>query len=312
MTLGAFFNPAAKAVTAAVVKREELVAANTLTIMTFSVSFAWGAALGGIIVALFDPWMAFLVDAASFFISAACTASITVPAVVEVKESLRSPLRGLGEGLRYVSARLHLTLLTLTGTFYGAGAGGFWVLLSLYGTALFPLGDRGSISLGLLYTAVGVGSILGPLVGQRLSQTSSAVMYRLLGPSFLVLAAAFVGLSLAPNLGIATLGMVLASAAVAVIWLYLVALLQMEVPGRLLGRVFALANTGQAIATSLSSYLIGLAADVGEPRDEARHLSWVLAELLAPSGILLALALRPPRAATPVLPGRDESQVVQE
>src|SRR5208283_2242203 len=62
VTLSAFFEPASLAVTAAVVRREDLVTANAVNILTFAVTFAWGAALGGVVTSLLGTDVAFLID----------------------------------------------------------------------------------------------------------------------------------------------------------------------------------------------------------------------------------------------------------
>jgi hypothetical protein len=68
------------------------------------------------------------------------------------------------------------------------------------------------------------------------------------------------------------------------------------VPNRLQGRIFAIELTLLTLATSLSSYLAGLAADAGCP---PRTLSRVLAATFLPSALALTLLLwrAPPNAA---------------
>ena len=67
----AFFEPARNAVIPNIVKREDVVVANTLASTTWSVNLMLGAALGGLVAAFFGRNAVFLLNALSFVVSAA-------------------------------------------------------------------------------------------------------------------------------------------------------------------------------------------------------------------------------------------------
>ncbi|KPV50552.1 hypothetical protein SE17_26275, partial [Kouleothrix aurantiaca] len=79
-------------------------------------------------------------------------------------------------------------------------------------------------------------------------------------------------------------------------------LLQMNVPNRLQGRVFAVEGALLTLASALSSYTTGLASDAGWG---PRPLELALAMVFVPTGLMmLALLWRAPAVhAEPVLAG---------
>src|SRR5581483_6559377 len=77
--LSSFFEPAESAAVPMIVRREELIAANALSGATWSLTLALGAALGGAVTDLFGRNTAFVIDAISFFISAAFIWATRIP-----------------------------------------------------------------------------------------------------------------------------------------------------------------------------------------------------------------------------------------
>jgi hypothetical protein len=179
---------------------------------------------------------------------------------------------------------------------WSLGGGGILVVLTLFGTDVFPLGKDGALSMGLLYTARGVGAGLGPVLAQRLSGAGVTALRRWLGPGFFFMGLGYVCLGVSPTLATAMAALVLAHVGGSIQWVFSTTLLQLTVPNRLQGRVFALELTLFALATSLSSYLTGVASDAlkGTSPDQgwsARLLSLTLAGLFVPPGVLLTLML---------------------
>jgi MFS family permease len=97
----AFFGPAFGAIVPEVVAAEHLVQANALDqLVRQSAARLAGPALGGLVVAAFGAGSAFLIDAATFLLSAVCVAAMAVrPTPVERAGSAVAEIR---EGLAYV------------------------------------------------------------------------------------------------------------------------------------------------------------------------------------------------------------------
>jgi len=74
----AFFEPGRSAVVPNIASGEELVAANALSSMTWSVNLALGAGLGGLVAAFFGRNTVFLLNALSFVVSALLLAAVTI------------------------------------------------------------------------------------------------------------------------------------------------------------------------------------------------------------------------------------------
>jgi MFS family permease len=148
----AFFGPAFGAIVPDVVAKEHLVQANALDqLVRQAAARLAGPALGGFVVAAVGAGTAFLVDAGTFLLSAACVAAMGVRALPV--ERLGSARREMIEGLAYVRREpwlwatlisASLSLLFFLGPIevllpfvvrndLGAGAGGYGAVLAATG-----------------------------------------------------------------------------------------------------------------------------------------------------------------------------------
>jgi MFS family permease len=163
----AFFGPAFGAIVPEVVAREHLVQANALDqLVRQAATRLAGPALGGIVVAAVGPGAAFMGDAGTFAVSAACVAAMGVRMVPV--ETVRSARRELVEGLAYVRREpwlwatlisASLSLLFFVGPIevllpyvvrndLHAGAGGYGAVLAATGI--------GAVAISLLLSQTGV------------------------------------------------------------------------------------------------------------------------------------------------------------
>lgn len=300
VSLAAFFEPARSAILPSICAREELVAANAISGATWSAMLALGAALGGLVAGTLGVQAAFLLDSASFLLSAALIATVQVradaePTPTERSGAARSPMRAqvaalgsdLAEGLRYILARRELAWLTFTKALWSLG-GGVLLLLALFGRELFPLGRDGAISIGLLYAARGVGTGIGPLIALHLGGDGQNFLRRAVALAFFITGAGYLALSVAPVIGLAMLAILFAHIGGSIQWVFSTALIQMRVPDRLLGRVFAVEYAALTLTTALSAYVTGLIRDAGV---EPRSLAVGLALIFLATGAVVTLAL---------------------
>jgi MFS family permease len=295
--LVAFFEPAREAVVPSITPREDLVAANALGGLTWSVMLTGGAALGGLIAGALGTNAAFLLDAASFLVSAAWTWSVPVTETHLEGQARRHPLQELVEGLQFLRERRDVAIYALSKTLWSFGAG-VLVLLTMVGQSEpFRIGEGGATSIGILYAARGVGAGIGPVLAQRLGGTSERFLRRALGPGFLLMALGYALLAQAPSLTWVCVALVLAHCGGSVQWVFSTTLLQINVPGHLQGRVFAVELTMFTLVMALSSYCTGLAADAGL---STSALSLALAAVFVPPGLaLIALLWRVPPEKQP-------------
>ncbi len=265
VSLTAFFEPARTAVIPNLTTREELLTANALSSATWSAMLAIGAAAGGLVTALVGRNAAFVVNALSFFASAiiiARTAFNADPPVVKRTAGWAS-LTGLGdlaEGVRYIRSDRHVGALMLVKAGWGL-AGGVLLLMTVMGQRVFAIGGSASAGIGVLYAARGVGAGVGPILARAWLGQQPGEMRRAIAPSYLLVALFFFLLGVSPTIFIASLATVAAFAAGSVLWVYSTVLLQLSVPDRLRGRVFATELAMLMIVSALSSYACGYALD---------------------------------------------------
>ncbi|MBC8159989.1 MAG: MFS transporter [Roseiflexaceae bacterium] len=287
-TLSAFFEPARTAIIPAVTKREQLIAANAIGGATWSAMLAIGAALGGLVAGVFGTDAAFIINALSFLLSGALIWSVRVSETHLDGAPAAGQMQDLREGLRYLAQHRVILIYTLTKALWSI-SGGILIVLTLFGRTVFPLGVDGALSIGLMYAARGVGAGIGPLVANQLGGSSTQFLRRMIGPAFLISALGYALMSGAPALWLAALAAVVAHVGGSIQWVYSSALLQMEVPDRLQGRVFAIELALLTLSTGVSSYLTSLLADAGWTPP---NLALLMAALFVPAGLWLTWRLR--------------------
>jgi MFS family permease len=293
--LAAFFEPARSAIIPSLVPRPDLVTANTISSATWSAMLALGGAVGGVVAGTLGVQAAFLLDAASFLLSAAVLATIRPPAraadpaaAAGVASAIRQGAGQLREGMAFILAHRDLFWLTFTKAVWSLG-GGVLLLLTIFGREVFPLGVDGAISIGLLYAARGIGNVIGPIVALKLGGDGQAFLRRAIAVSFVVTGAGYLLLGWAPTLLLAALCVLIAHSGGSTQWVFSTALLQTRAPDRLLGRVFATEFASFTLATALSAYAAGLASDAGV---SPQALAVALGLVFIAGGGLIGVALR--------------------
>jgi MFS family permease len=288
----AFFEPARTATIPNVTTAEDLLPANALSSATWSAMLAIGASLGGVVTALFGREAAFVINSASFFISALFIASTrydaTPPARARVADlNSLTGVSDLIEGLRYVRREPHVAALMLVKTGWGL-AGGILLLLTIFGQRVFPIGRGAAAGIGVLYGVRGVGAGLGPIALRWILGQEPAALRRAIGPAFFMIGVFYAALSIAPALALASVCVLFAHFGGSVLWVFSTVLLQMEVPDEFRGRVFAAELALFTLTSSLSSYLTGLYLDRGV---SPRTVSVVLGSLFVLPGAAWMLIL---------------------
>ncbi len=162
---GVLFNPAAAAVLPGLVDEEELVAANSGLWSAAVVSQIALAPLAGALVAAWGVGPAFLVNAASFAVSALALARLRLPGH-PVPVSPGSWRGRVGEGVRLLVGSRLLRLLALVQLLAVLSAGATSALLVVLAGRRLGVGPGG---FGLLLGAIGIGAATGPLLLARLT-----------------------------------------------------------------------------------------------------------------------------------------------
>ncbi len=266
-TLWTFFDPARRASVPNLVSTEQLPLANALSGATWSVLLAFGAALGGLVTALWGWRTAIVIDAATFALSAVLLATIDLPQQTSRRPAGRGGWRRLTgyddiqAGYRYVRQNPEVGRIMLVKSGW-ALSGGILVMLTVFGEQVFRLGDQGGGS-GLFYSFRGLGAAIGPIVAWRILGDSRPAMYRGIALAYFISAGAYLAFSLAPNIALALPLVLIGHVGGSIQWVFSTTLLQQTVPDYVRGRVLAAEMALLTLVLSLSTLVTGLALDAG-------------------------------------------------
>jgi len=277
-----FFNPTIRAAFPSVVGEGDLTRANSLVGGTFSASIVIGPALGGLLVASLGVEAAFVLDAATYLVSAVLLSRISLPR--EQTGDGEGFGRELMAGLSYL-AGARVPLAIVVGAFLTILAINITIPAEVFlAKETFGAGDAGY---GLLVSLWGVGMVMGSacmaVLGDRVR------LIPLYFSSVFVGALALAGTGLAPVFVLALTALTIEGIATGVDNVATDTILQKRVPDAFLGRVFALRflsySAGEAIAYSAG----GLLVDAVGPR--STYLFAGIATAAAGLVVLLLLAV---------------------
>ncbi len=276
-----FFGPARQATIALAVPQDDLLAANSLSQLSFQLTKILGPVLGGLLVAAVGPRFAFMVDAVTFLVSAAFIVQLPniAPAAQtkeETEEQAPSFWREFREGLSYLIHRRSLFMAVASNSaawfiIFTFDSLGVLALRELGIEALFGL-TVGSIGLGTAAGAIAIGQWgkrIHPFVTMGAGQIGGGLVVALLGVA-VTLHARGTGAWVIVYMLIG-----LSAAAVFVPYGYVV---QVETPPELLGRVFATAGGIQ------NAFLL-----MGPPLGAVLAELWGVGFVFTAAGIALAL-----------------------
>jgi MFS family permease len=281
ISLSAFFEPARTAAVAQVCAPEELVPANALGAVTWSIILTLGAAVGGLANHLFGWQVAIAIDAATYAVSAL----LVLP--LRLRRHL-PPARPAGlwhalgfgdalDGFRYMWRNPAVATVVWAKGAWGVG-GAITLLLTVFGQRIHRVHESAVLGMTVFYAARGLGTALGPIAARRLVRDDVRSMARAMGVSFAVGALFYVVFGSVRSLPLAVLCVVLAHLGGATIWVFSTVLLQRSVPNVLQGRIFAAELALFTLTFSVSTHVYGRLLDGAglDPFALARWLGWSL------------------------------------
>jgi MFS family permease len=263
--LSSVFEPGQSALIPNLVPSDRLVIANTLVSITWSVMLALGAVIGGLVGAVFGAQIALIIDAITFLVAALL--------IMQIRDYKRGAVlaegehqdKSFAEGLRFLR-RTPGTAAALMVKF-GSSLGNIDTLITIYATQLFALHiadniDGEQLALGIMYSAFGVGAILGPVILNRFSDGSVFTLRRFIVLGFLAVTLAWIGLGFAGSLVIVCLAIILRAMGGSVNWTYSTVIIQKTTPDAYLGRVFSMDMAAFYLATVTSTLVHGTLIDL--------------------------------------------------
>ena len=265
-SLSAVFEPGRNAIMPSLLRRDDLVQANTLSSVTWSVMLAIGAIVGGIVALVFGTQIALVIDAATFILSALLVTQIRLhPEYALVEDSADSSGNaqsetGFVDGLRYL--RRHPATLAALLVKTGQSVGNVDALMVIYATELFIMGTDTTTPLSIMYAAFGIGAIIGPILLNRFNDGSVRIMRRLIVIGFVWIVLGWFVMGGAATLPLVLLALVLRAMGGSANWTYSSVIIQKSVADKYLGRMFSLDMAGFQLASALSILVTGELVDL--------------------------------------------------
>jgi MFS family permease len=270
----ALFEPAQRAVIPNITADDEIPIANALQSATWSVNFAIGAGLGGLVLVTFGRETVFIVNALSFVASALLIRRMKfaephtddLPALRARDLVDFSPI---AEGFRYVrrDPKLRATIFVKAGIGF---VGSNWVILPVLGEQVFRVqlhglnsAQAGALGMSTLLASRGIGAIAGSFLGGNFAGTNHVRLRWTILAGFAMSAVGYLALGAAGALWIAILTLILAHAGGSACWTASSTLLQTRTDDKFRGRVFSAEFAFSMLMVSISSFAAGQAVDRG-------------------------------------------------
>ncbi len=178
-TSGAFFDGAKNAATPNLTGQEGLLAGTALMFSTRFLLMAVGSALGGWASAAFGYEVAFIINAASFFVSAwtvwmipeEATRDDATAARMRGKTERSSFVTELKEGVHYAFTEHFALTILLLNMIWATGGGAVNIIFERLGGVYFVQAEgwNADMAVAILWTATGLGLTVGMLIAHRTS-----------------------------------------------------------------------------------------------------------------------------------------------
>ena len=264
---GAFFDGAKNAATPNLTGKEGLLAGTALMFSTRFLLMAIGSALGGWAAAAFGYQVAFLINAASFLVSA-YTVWLIPEEVTRDKETgdrisgktKREPfVTELREGLRYTVKNHFAATILMMNVIWATGGGAINVIFERIGGVYFAATENlnPDVAVAMLWTASGFGLALGMLIAHRTSIYLDRVgrQSAFIGWTLLIHGVIFAFAGLMPSLLFFALFAFVSRTIVGVEYAIQETLFQRSLPDHIRGRISTLDRGAELTMFGLSSYV---------------------------------------------------------
>jgi MFS family permease len=276
--VSAFFNAAKRATIPNLVRgADELLTANSLSASTTAATLALGSALGGIISTFVGRDIVFILNAATFIISAemirrihGSTRARRVTSETSGKGMLavlRAAFVDFREGLAYVRRTHVLSALFIVAAGWGLGNGVARALYSVFGAHLGEKAANGLVArptdfgISVLFIAMGIGGVLGAPIARRFNAGADDALGSRMGRSMFLDGCGLALFSLMPNLLGASIVLIAREVNFAIWWTAQQTIIMSRTEDRYGGRVFASYETLTTLMMVGSMLVSGAAAD---------------------------------------------------
>ena len=260
VSISAFYEPARQAILPDTVPEEDLVSANALYSVTWSIMFALGSVAGGIAVSFLGWKLAVIIDSATYVISALILSRMTwTPAVQRVRKKI-GKLAGLldftdfKEGVRYIHGNKEVRQVILAKFGWGS-MGAISLFLTLLGRdETYRIQGHETLGITYLWFCRALGTAVGPLLATAYAGNDIAKLRRTISAGFFTAIPLYVALSFVDVWWLGGICVLIAHFGGSAIWVMCTLLLMKIVPDEYRGRTFA-AEFGLVMLSSTLSLL---------------------------------------------------------
>jgi MFS family permease len=261
----AVYRPTVNAAMPNLLAEDELERGNALFQTVENMAWAVGPIVGGAIVAASGTHAAYWINAASFIFSALVIRFISASRLQSDVPVSRGHWHDIADGLSFVRRSAALRVILLAWSVEMLAVACVNVGEVIIAKDSFNAGDFGY---GLLFGASGVGLAIGSFFGGMLAERRAVA--GLYGPAMVLAGVGTLLASVAPNVWVATLPVVLAGIGSGAAALYNVLLIQRSVPDSFRGRAFTL-------AMSVTYAVLGPAMAIAGPLTNLLGARWIWA-----------------------------------
>ncbi|MEX2584850.1 MAG: MFS transporter, partial [Balneolaceae bacterium] len=304
MMLSAIFQPAKTSSIPNVTSDDELVHANILSAASWSVIFTSGMALGGVATSFLGTDLVFVINSISYLYSGWVIWKAVVPQETmspEERNRTRNPLTGIREGFDYLLSNRSVLRPVLAKGFMTSCLGALVYLLIIIAEEILLMGSMG---LGLLYAARGIGTGIGPVMGRRLFRKESSWI-RAMGFCMICCGVFYLPLAFSSSLWVMFGLVTIAHMASGANWVMSTVLLQRRSVDTYRGRAFStewlLFTLAQSVSVTFASLMLELDLLT------VREATGLFALLLMVAGLFWLVRIAPAESS-PVQPSGTESR----
>ena len=237
-----FYFPAWNALLPDITKPGEVGIANALSSATWSVMLAFGSALGGLVAGAVGVYPAFVIDGLTFILSALILLRMPYqPTLKHASDrSFAAGIRQYIDGLSYLRRHIDTFSIAIQKAILGFFIIGFFQVAQVtIAEQHFPIGEGGSISMGLIYVMAGIGSGLSPILGRNWARDRDRRLRLMIAFGYVCASAGFLICSTLISLPVVLFGALLRGVGGGLVWVLGTQLLLQIVPNEVRGRVFS-------------------------------------------------------------------------
>lgn len=261
----AIFEPTSSASLPNLVDPERLPEANVLIGSAWGTMLAVGAAVGGLAAATLGREAVFVINAATFALSAWLISGIRRPLQEPRAHGVEEPhppfLEAARAAISYARTHRLVGVFVLSKTSFGFGTG-IVALLAVFGAEVFEAGDAG---IGVLFAARGLGAVSGPFLARAVFGTSDRALLKGILASLVGIVVCYGFFPLAPVIGVAALLVFGAHLGGGAQWTLSTLGLQRSTPDALRGRLFSFDYALVTMTIAFSTLAAGVVADLASP-----------------------------------------------